>query len=420
MNDIIASDHFCGGGGTSTGLVRAIAKKRKTVSLLAINHWDVALETHKANYPWATHRDYNLDYAEPRKCVPGKYLDLLVTSPECTYHSNALGGKPVKDQSRMTAQSAIRWASEIHIENILVENVPEFMDWGPLNENMRPIRQEKGRFFLEYLTALRGLGYRVDHRILCAADYGAPTTRERLFIQARKTEKITWPEPTHTKDGDYGKLFGTSERWVPAREIIDWSLKGESIFDRKRPLKDTTLDRIKKGLKKFSLNPFLAVYHGTTAPGTERVQSIDTPLPTVDTSNRYGLCQPFVVALNHGKDDSRSYSLDNPFPTVTSVDAWGLCEPFIVKYYSTGTVQGIDEPLGTVTTKDRFGLCVPVSEGHVIVDVLFRMLQPKELAAAMSFPHEYIWCGTRGETVKQIGNAVPPLLAESIISGMIL
>jgi DNA (cytosine-5)-methyltransferase 1 len=420
MTDIIASDHFCGGGGTSTGLVQAIAKQHKTMSLLAINHWERALQTHRANYPWADHRNDDLDTVQPKQAVPGKYLDLLVTSPECTYHSKALGGKPVKDQSRMTAMSAVRWASELHIENILIENVPEFMDWGPLDDQDRPIKTERGRFFLEYLSDLRSLGYKVDHRILCAADYGAPTTRERLFIQARKSQRITWPEPTHTKDGDYGKLFGTSERWVPAREIIDWSIKGESIFDRKRPLRENTLNRIKKGLLKFSCKPFLAVYHGTTTTGGERVQSIDEPLPTVDTSNRYGLCQPFVVALNHGNDDNRSYSLDAPFPTVTSVDAWGLCEPFLVKYYGTGAVQGVDEPLGTVTTKDRFGLCVPVNGGQVIVDVLFRMLQPKELAAAMSFPEEYIWKGNREETVKQIGNAVPPLLAESIISAMIV
>jgi DNA (cytosine-5)-methyltransferase 1 len=452
MRSIIASDHFCGGGGTSTGLARAVAKKSKYVNLLAINHWKRAVETHEANFPWARHILDDLRQVNPREVVPGRHLDILVTSPECTYHSKALGGKPINDQSRMTAQSALRWVEEIDIDAVLIENVPEFMDWGPLDDQNRPVKRERGRFFLTYINAFRERGYKLEHRILCAADYGAPTTRERLFIQARKDGKsIVWPDPTHSRDGDYGRLFGTRERRVPAREIIDWSNRGESIFTRKKPLQPTTLARIEKGLRRFALRPFLTTYHGSSYPGGERVRSVDDPMPTMGTSNqfglcepfivkyyatggaqsvddpldtvttrdRFGLCQPYIVAVNHGDADNRSYSVDRPFPTVTSVDAWGICQPFLVNFYGRSTVQGVDNPVGTITGKDHFGLCVPVDDGYAIIDILFRMLTPRELAAAMSFPRDYIWCGNRSDTVKMAGNSVPPILAESIIYEMI-
>lgn len=445
---IYAADLFCGAGGTSTGLVNALVElgySTDDINLLAINHWDVAIATHAENHPWAAHKCENLDNVNPRQIVPGGYLDLLVASPECTHHSRARGGRPINDQSRASAWHVLRWAEALYIKNILIENVPEFMTWGPVDRDGSPIQALRGKTFLAFVESLRSLGYNVDYRVLNAADYGDPTTRKRLFIMASRDNAVCWPEPSHGKVSQ--DMFGKRKPWRSARDIIDWDLPSESIFSRKTPLKPNTMRRIMKGLEKFSGLPFIVQYHGGDH-ADNRSYPVSEPIPTVDTSNRYAVCQPYIVALNHGSDENRSYSLSNPFPTVTSVDAWGLvepylvkmygssdaasidaplptvtaqgqhlylAEPFIVSYYGTGGPKSIDEPLDTVTSKDRFGLVLPLKDGsQVCVDIRFRMLQPQELAAAMSFPKSYKFSGKRGDQVKQIGNAVPGNTAKAL------
>ena len=449
VTEISAVDLFCGAGGASAGLIAACDELGYRLNLTAINHWDVAIATHSLNNPGVTHLCADLDNVNPLKVVPGGYLDLLIAAPECTHHSNARGGKPMDEQSRAGADFVVRWANKLYIENILVENVKEFMTWGPLDQNKRPIERLRGQLFLNFIEHLKALDYNVEYRIINAANYGDATTRERLFVKARKTGAgpIVWPEISHSKTGELGFLAKT-KKWKPARDIIDWSVKGSSIFDRKKPLKDNTMRRIMKGLEKFGGKPFLSEYHGSTI-GNERVRSLDEPLPTQDTSNRFAvcdpyivmmygtsnarsidqpvptvtaksnhlyLCEPFVVALNHGKDDSRTYSIDRPMPTITQVDAWGIAQPFLVKYNSTGTAMSLDDPLDTITGKDRFGLVMPMSDGRsALIDILFRMLMPKELAAAMSFPADYQFVGPRDAQVKQIGNAWAILTAKALI-----
>lgn len=380
MKHIIAADLFCGAGGTSSGLYEAANDLGLQVDLLAINHWSIAIATHAKNHPSAIHRCESIDGINPREAVPGGRLDLLVASPECMHHSRARGGRPINDQSRASAWHVLRWAEALDIRNILVENVPEFQQWGPLDDDGNAIKRKQGKVYLAFLSALRSLGYSVSARVLTAADYGDPTTRRRLFILARKGKRVTWPEPTHIS-GKTPDMFGQRKPWKPAREIIDWTIPGESIFDRKRPLAETTMNRIMVGVKKFT-------------------------------------SQAFIVALNHGKDDQRSYSIDNPFPTVTSVDAWGLVQPFIVKYYGSSLTASLDDPLDTVTSRDHFGLVIPVSD-HGAVDILFRMLQPHELAKAMSFPDDYLFTGNREQKVKQIGNAVPVLTATALCRSLL-
>jgi len=170
--------------------------------------------------------------------------------------------------------------------------------------------------------------------------------------------------------------------------------------------------------------PFLTVYHGDTSENGARVASVDDPLPTIDTSNRFGLVQPYVVAVNHGRDDTRSYSIDNPFPTIITVDAWAIAQPYIVKYYGSGSSIRIDQPLDTITTKDRFGLVTPLiiemTDGTTyLIDFYFRMLKPSELAGASSFPSDYQFMGTREKIVWQIGNAVPGETAEALIDTLV-
>jgi DNA (cytosine-5)-methyltransferase 1 len=405
---IIAADLFCGAGGTSTGMIAAAHELGYEIDLLAINHWTVAVATHERNHPYARHLCENLDNVNPRKVIPGGRLNLLVASPECIHHSRARGGTPKSDQSRASAWHVLRWAEALYIDNILIENVPEFISWGPLDSNGQTVKRLEGKTFLAFIAALRSLDYQVSWRILNCADYGDPTTRRRLFIQARRGgNEPTWPEPTHAARTERNLFDHGRPAWRPARDIIDWSIKSESIFDRKRPLSPNTLKRIEAGLKKYGGNAYMVSYHGASYDGGERTRSIDDPMPTVATSNQFGLVEPFIVPLNHGSGDIRTHSLNNPMPTITSVDAWGLVEPFLVEYYSNGDARSLGEPAPTITTRDRLGLVEPITSQGYLLDIRFRMLQPHELARAQSFPDSYQFAGTREQKVRQIGNAVP-------------
>lgn len=491
MMAIVAADLFCGAGGTSTGLAEACARLDLPLDLLAVNHWNLAVETHSANHPGARHLCATLDAVDPRDHVPGGRLDLLVASPECTHHSTARGGRPMCNQSRASAWLILKWLQELYVDSVLIENVQEFRSWGPLGADGHPLRSKRGATFQAFLTAIESLGYNVDHRVLNAADYGDPTTRERLFIQARrKPRRITWPEATHSRDGQ-AELFEQRRPWRVAREIIDWSAPGQSIFRRKKPLAPATIYRIAAGLRKFggeAAEPFLVMLYGTG-----NVRSMDEPMPTVTGGGQHiGICQPFVlgqqsgsvprlvdepvptmaaagaislvepfvlpmnrhkdrirgvnepmatvtatssdlaivqpfvlsmehsgkpidpfvIPTNHGKD-SRTYPVDRPMPTITTVDAWAVIEPFLISYYGTDNISPVCNPVPTVTTKDRFGL-VMTAHGPAYIDILFRMLMPRELARAQGFPDDYKFKGNREQVVKQIGNAVPRRLARAL------
>jgi len=294
---------------------------------------------------------------------------------------------------------------------ILVENVPEFRTWGPLTTRGRPMKSRKGETYRAWLTALESLGYRVDTRVLCAADYGDPTTRKRLFVLAWRGGKAApWPRVTHAPNGD-ADLFGERQPWRAAREIIDWELAGQSIWRRKKPLAQKTMARIAEGLKRFggtSAEPFLMhLTHGG------RCHSIDSPLPTVTGANRgeLGLIEPFVLPQQSG---GVPRAVSDPLPTLSTRGAVSLVQPFLVRYQGTGGAESVDKPLPTVTSRDRFGLVEPQK-----LDINFRMLQPHELAAAQGFPDGYQFCGTRTETIKQIGNAVPVGTAQALCDAIL-
>jgi DNA (cytosine-5)-methyltransferase 1 len=451
---IKAADLFCGAGGTSTGLLRACKKHGHDVDLIAINHWDVAIATHSTNHPGVKHLCKSVHSVDPLKVVPGGYLDLLWASPECTHHSRARGGKPRSDQSRASAWHVLDWLEDLHVENVIIENVPEFMEWGPLGADGKPLKSKKGELFNQFIANMRALNYTVDHRIVCCAHYGDPTTRERLFIIGRRgRKKITWPEPTHMPAGEHQTFFKTYKQWRSAREIIDWTRKGKSIFARKKPLSGNTMKRIMSGLQKFN-GPF--IMH-LTHPGSDRTHNLARPLPTITGARRgeLGLVEPFIIQTDQtGSNGGCARSIDRPVPTLVTKQNLALIEPmiigqqsgsaarpvsqplptiagagaialveFLVKYYNTGAAVSVDQPLDTITTNDRFALVEPKAtkhKGKLYLDILFRMLEPAELARGQGFPDDYQFTGrTKEDIVKQIGNAVPCNTAEALCNSVL-
>lgn len=397
MKTVKIADLFCGAGGTSTGAVEAIELLGYRPQLTAINHWDVAIGTHTINHPGARHLCTSLDNVSPRDLFAEGELDLLWASPECTHHSLARGGRPISDQSRSTAWCVTRWAEAIRPAAILVENVPEFESWGGIGANGRPLRHKKGATFLAWVSTLESLGYRVDWRVLCAADYGDPTTRRRLFVQAvRGRRQIIWPDATHSPVGD-SCWFGQRSPWVPASEIIDWSLPCPSIFKRKRPLSPKTIKRIRAGLAQFGSAAIICFEHGG------KVMPASRPLPTVTCAKGGAFGLAYILPQQSGGALRR---VSEPLPTISTSGALAL----IVEYYGNGKARPVDEPLPTVTCKDRFALVQ--ANG---ADIGFRMLRWHELAAAQGFRPEYKFTGNTTQITKQIGNAVPRRLARSLV-----
>lgn len=421
---IIAADLFCGAGGSSTGLSMACADLGLSLDLLAVNHWKMAISTHMANHPTARHLCETLDGVDPRKAIPGGKLNLLCASPECTHHSNARGGTPCSDQSRSTAWHVLRWAEALRPESILVENVPEFESWGPIDEKLRPVKSKKGKIFLAWVGALKSLGYRVDWRVLNASSYGDPTHRRRLFIQARRGRRVTWPEATHSESQEID-LYRTTLPFRTAADIIDWSLPCPSInlsaedakkIGVRRPLADNTLARIEAGVKRYwgaHAEPFLVVLRGTAITQMKYTcQTLDQPIPSITSGGgHFGLVRPMIL---HQMSGMNCLPVAQPLPTITTTGAHAIIQPFLVKFYGNSNTQSIKEPLGTVTAKDHFG----VVTGYGL-DIGFRMLQPHELSMAMGFPKDYKFSGNRGDQVRQIGNAVPVETARALFRDLL-
>jgi len=380
----LVADLFCGAGGSSTGAERAIQDMGGAMELCAVNHWPLAIETHQKNHPTARHYVEDVTTVRPETLVPEGRLDLLMASPECTYFSRARGGKPMSDQGRMPPWSIPNWLTRLDIRCLLVENVPEFVEWGPVLPSGRPDPGKKGQYFSAWLRTIWELGYEAEFRKLNAADFGDATTRERFFLIARKDgQPIRWPTPTHSPSGA-SDMFGRLEKWRAARSIIEWDKPGRSLLDDprylKRPLAENTRRRIARGLEKFG-GPFAPYYvrllglDGTVVGDGEPVPFImgkqsrptyrDTgqPLPTITTLAAPVLieptAEPFVLGQQSG---SAPRSTDHPIPTVAADGAISLVDPVITSYYGTLNVSPVDSPLPTVTTKDRFGLAAGVAK----------------------------------------------------------
>lgn len=449
MKKLRAADLFCGAGGTTAGAEDSGAAK----CVFALNHWQVAVDTHLANFPHARHVNSRLDQCSPSECGP---IDLLFASPECTHHSRARGGRPTSDQQRSGAWQVLPWVEHHRPSFVVIENVVEFRDWGPVGNDGRPLMSKRGKFFNAWLMAIQAAGYCVDHRELNAADYGAATSRNRLFVIARKgNRQPVWPEPIRSRRSG-NELPGMGlPRWRAASEVIDWTMPIGSIFARKRPLADNTLLRLEVGLRRF-VGPFVTQWDN--ASNRDPSRSLGQPLPTMVTKANTGICLPFQVQMrNHMNAAGISSPLgaitaggrhhaiaatsdvDDPLGSVTTKRGKGLAIPFLSSFYGNETSVAATSPVATITTRDRHSLCIasclgpqhwpqPKSDAMRILqdtmrelkvaDLLFRMLANHELAAAQGFKPDYIFRGTKADVTRQIGNSVSPPVASAICAAI--
>lgn len=457
-------DAFAGGGGASLGIEHALGRSPD----IAINHDAEAIALHAENHPSTRHYCESIYDVDPVEVTGGSPVLMAWFSPDCKHHSRAKGGKPVDKKIRGLAWMVTRWARAVKPSVIFLENVEEFADWGPLlDETGRPDPTRRGFTFRRWWAQLENCGYRVEMRVLRACDFGAPTTRKRLFIIARcDGEAITWPEPTHGP----GRIPHLS-----AATCIDWSLPWPSIFDPDRkPLVDATCRRIARGMQEYVIDaaePFLVEYHAPRRDGDHRVRGLREPLPVQTTANRFGIVAPTLIQQSYGERTGQAprcmriedplgtivaggikhalvgaflakhfgeratggwnggSALGRPMGTVTAKDHHSLVgvsssggrapevRAFIDKYYGTGVAQSAREPLDTITARDRFSLVGVQGVAHVIDDILMRMLAPRELFRAQGFHDGYrIDLGlSKTAQVRMVGNSVAPPIAAALV-----
>jgi DNA (cytosine-5)-methyltransferase 1 len=431
MRELIV-DNFAGGGGASEGIEQAIGRAVD----IAINHDEKAIEMHKVNHPHTKHYIEDVWDVDPLEATKGQPVGLAWFSPDCKHFSKAKGGKPVDKNIRGLAWVAVKWAKLVKPRIIILENVEEFRTWGPLVKdeqgNLYPDPDKKGQTFNLFVKALERQGYKVQFRELRACDYGAPTTRKRFFMIARCDGKpIVWPEPTHGDPEQLEVRCGLLKPWITASECIDWSIPCPSIFERKKPLAEKTLERIARGIQKFVIEAdepyilndkamFLQHYYGQQ--GDEiRGSGLNEPVATIPTANRFGLVTAFI---SRQFKTGEGHELTKPLATTTTVNKSNLVTVFLLKYYSgdKNTGQSLNEPLHTITTKDRFGIVTVKGEDYKIIDIGMRMLKPHELFKAQGFPDDYIIdVDSKGnpypitEQVAKVGNSVCPPLAEALV-----
>lgn len=346
-------DLFAGGGGASTGLAWALGRDPD----IAINHDAEALALHAANHPHTRHLQNDITRVLPLEATGGRRVSILHASPDCTHFSKAKGGKPRSQHIRDLAWVVIRWAEDTRPTLITLENVEEFLTWGPLDRGGQPIKAQAGQTFRAWARRLRRLGYTVAWRLLRACDYGAPTTRKRLFVVARRDGgRIVWPRPTHGAPESPEVQTGKLLPWRTAAECIDWSMQSRSIFDRAKPLALNTQRRIAEGLRRYvfqAAEPFLISYYGSKTERDFRGQTLHQPLPTQTCENRFGLISPVIVTNTTGHAPN---SVDAPLPTLTTGKQQMLVAPMISRQFGKSIGQGVDQPHPTITQSNHDAL----------------------------------------------------------------
>ncbi|WP_368649613.1 DNA cytosine methyltransferase [Brucella intermedia] len=361
-------DSFAGGGGASTGIEMALGRSPD----IAINHNAAALALHEANHPQTLHLSENVYKIDPLDYLRGAHVGLGWFSPDCKHFSKAKGGKPVERNIRDLAWIIPGWIERIQksggkVDVVILENVEEFQDYGPLMETasgLMPDPERKGEYFKKWCRKIRSLGGKIEWRELRACDYGAPTIRKRFFAVIRfDGQPIVWPKPTHGAPTDPDVISGHKLPWRTAAEIIDWSLPCPSIFDTSeqimekhglrsvRPLADNTMARVARGMKRYVLDaerPFLVnLTHGG------RVEAVDEPFKTITGAHcgEKAVVSPHLASYySHDKGRSERVSeIDGPLATVVTENRHALIAPSVIRFNTGATGQDAREPLSTVT-----------------------------------------------------------------------
>ncbi|MCF5170740.1 DNA cytosine methyltransferase [Pseudomonas canadensis] len=384
QDDEIVVDFFCGGGGAGTGLEIGLGR---TVNV-AKNHSPQAISMHTVNHPGAKHFTTDVFEGDPDTECGGKAVGWFHMSPDCTHHSQAAGGQPRKREIRNLSWIGLKWGGKKRPRVISLENVKQILQWGRLiakrdkatgrvvkldgtiaalgevvpvgQQFLIPDPKQRGRTWRRFVALLEGMGYVVEWKVIRACDFGAPTSRERLFMIARcDGQPIVWPEPTHAKNPTKGQ-----QKWKTAADCIDFTDLGKSIFGRKKDLAPATLRRVAKGMKKFvidSASPFIVPIANWSG---ETVQSVGEPLRTITSypkGGAFSVVSPVIAPATHQGSDRINDPLD-PLPTVTCANrgeltlispvmvtaAHGEGKPGGVKRWGDGCKSSAD-PLGTVT-----------------------------------------------------------------------
>jgi DNA (cytosine-5)-methyltransferase 1 len=395
-------DLFCGAGGTSTGAHLSNnteshkIKDLETVVIACVNHDEKAIQSHKINHPSAKH--FIEDIRNPEvvwflklrvNALRKLYPDCIITvwaSLECTNFSKAKGGLPREADSRTLADHLFMYLDAINPDYLMIENVMEFMSWGPLDKNGKPISRKAGKDYVRWTEKVKTYGYRFDWKELNAADYGGYTTRRRYFAQFAKGKlPIVWPEQTHIKKlPENSSLFPSLKKWKPVKQVLNLENEGNSIFTRKKPLVENTLKRIYAGLVKFVAkgdDSFIKKYYSGRPAG--KVISINSPAGTVKTidGQAYVKCD-FMLKYNSRNKNGhyKPPSLENPSPTVSTQGRLGIVNAnFLQSYYGNGHPHSQDEPCPTLTTKDRFA-----AVRTKFIDQHFSSLKPSSVDKRLS------------------------------------
>ncbi|KMN12269.1 DNA methyltransferase [Pseudomonas weihenstephanensis] len=385
QDDEIVVDFFCGGGGAGTGLEMGLGR----AVTVAKNHSPAAISMHTINHPHAKHFTTDVFEGDPDTECGGRAVGWFHMSPDCTHHSQAAGGQPRKREIRNLSWIGLKWAGMKRPRVISLENVKQILQWGPLvakrckstgrviklgggiaelgevvpvNEQfLVPDPKRRGQTWAVFVAELQRLGYAVEWRVIKACDFGAPTSRERLFMIARcDGQPIVWPEPTHAKNPAKGQ-----QKWRTAAECIDWTIPSKSIFGRKKDLAPATLRRVAKGMRKFvldSANPFIVPIANWSG---ESVQSAAEPLRTVTSypkGGAFSVVSPVMVAAAHGEGKpggvqrwgAGSRSTGEPLATVTASGGHSIAAAHLVKLRFADEGKALGEPLPTITSGGNY------------------------------------------------------------------